>query len=165
MKIEIVVNTRTHKEHKKIAGILNRIVGEKGYEIIIIDMGAEMPEHEKSRRIKQEWPHLIITCDMAGFELRNTLGYATYRVMPYRMAHILPGEYALYGERLQEPMNFSMFFFASSVTAKEIKKNHPETENVYPVDTFSGPKWWDDDKKVRELVDTIIRVTEIELDF
>jgi len=165
MKIEIVVNTCVYKEHNKITEILNRILREKGYEIIIIDLGADIPEHEKSRMIKQELPHLLITFDMAGFELRNTLDYATYNVMPYRMAHILPGVYTGYSKWLQESMNFSMFFFASFETAEEIKKNHPEIENVHPVDTFSAPRWWDDENKVRELVNKIIDDTEIELDF
>lgn len=165
MKIEIVINSAIYREHKKIADTFIKILQEKEYGIIIVDLGADVPVHEKSQMIKQEQPHLLISFDMAGFELRTTLDYATYNVMPYRMAHILPEEYSLYSKWLQESMNFSMFFYAASKTAEEIKKNHPETENVYSVDAFSNSRWWGDDNIVRELVNKIVNDTEIELDY
>lgn len=165
MKIVIVINTGEYKRHSKMGEVFSNVLREKGYEINTIDLGKDISPHEKSGMIKQVQPHLIITFDMAGFELRTTLDSASYNVMPYRMAHILPGEYSLYSKWLQESMNFSMFFYAPVKTAEEIKKNHPEIENVYSVDTFSNPRWWDDDNKVRELVDKIVNDTEIELDF
>lgn len=165
MKIEIVINSGIYSVHKKIAEVFTKVLQEREYEFFIIDLGVDMPAHEKVQMIKQNQPHLIITFDMAGFELRTTLEHATYNVMPYRMAHILPGEYLLYSKWLQEPMNFSMFFYASDKTAEEIKKNHPETENVYSVDTFSSSRWWDDDNKIGELINKIINDTEIKLDF
>lgn len=165
MKIEIVINTRRHKEHNEIAEIFAGILREKEYKIVIVDLGVDMRAHEKSQMIKQEQPHLIITFDMAGFELRTTLDNASYNIMPYRMAHILPGEYRVYSEWLRESMNFSMFFYASAKTAEDIKKNHLGTENVYPVDRLSVSRWWDDNDKVCELIHKIINDTEIELDF
>lgn len=165
MKIEIVVNSRIYREHKKITEAFAKVLQEKEYEVIIIDLGTDMPAHEKSQMIKQGQPHLIITFDMSGFELRTTLDHATYNVMSYRMAHILLGEYREYSKWFWESMNFSMFFYAPAKTAKEIKKNHPEIENVYSVDTFSASRWWDDNDKVCELIHKIINDTEIELDF
>lgn len=165
MKIAIVINTGEYKRHSKMGEVFFNALREKGYEIKIIDLGKDIPAHEKSGMIKQVQPQLIITFDMAGFELRTTLDSASYNVMPYRMAHILPGEYPLYSKWLQESMNFSMFFYALSETAEEIKKNHPETENVYSVDTFSSPRWWDDNNIVCDLINKIVNDTEIELDF
>lgn len=165
MKIKIIINNRIYRDQKRITEAFEKELQEKKYEVNIIDLGKDIPAHEKSGMIKQGQPHLIITFDMAGFELRTTLDSASYNVMPYRMAHILPGEYSLYSKWLQESMNFSMFFYASVKTAEEIKKNHPEIENVYSVDTFSTPRWWDDENMVGELVDKIVNDTEIELDF
>ena len=165
MKVELVINSWIHKEHDKMAKEIVRILREKEYEVVVVDLGTDISAHEISRMIKKEQPHLIITFDMAGFELRTTLDHATYNVMPYRMAHILPGEYRKYSKWIEESMNFSMFFYAPVKTAEEIKKNHPETENVYPMDMFSVSRWWDDNDKVCELVNKIINDTEIELDF
>lgn len=165
MKIKIIINNGIYREHKIIAEAFEKELLEKKYEVNIIDLGKDIPAHEKNGMIKQGQPHLIITFDMAGFELRTTLDSASYNVMPYRMVHILPGEYSLYSKWLQESMNFSMFFYATTETTEEIKKNHPETENVYLTNTFSNPRWWDNDNTVRELVNQIINDTEIELDF
>lgn len=165
MKIKIIINSGIYKEHKKIAEAFVKELQEKEYEVMIVDLQKDIPAHEKNQIIKQEHSHLIITFNMVGFELRTTLNSASYNVMPYRMAHVLLEEYSLYSKWLQEPMNFSMFFYASDKTAEEIKKNHPETENVYSVDAFSNSRWWDDDNTVHELVNKIINDTEIELDF
>ena len=74
-------------------------------------MAEDILDYLKAELIEAEKPHLLVSFDMAGFELRNTLNEASYGVMSFRMAHILLKEYEVYEKWFGGIMNFSMFLF------------------------------------------------------
>lgn len=163
VKILLVINTKKNVYHAHIAELLEtELVTGKGYQVSRIDMGMGLPLHEKENAIRREQAQLIVTLDLAGFELRNTLECASYNVMSCRMAHLLLGQYQEYRQWLDEPMNFSMFFFGGEVLCKQIQQKHPLIEHVLPAEQLTGIH---EEGACKALIELIVQETELEIDY
>lgn len=166
MKILIIINTSKYPEHRNVGDIFKKAFEVKGYEVKQIDLGPIQKEYVKSGMIENEKPQLLVTFDMAGFEMRTLLEKATYNTMPYRMAHFLLKDYEAYKkEWLEDDMNFSMFFYASEQTGQAIKERHPDIEHVTVLETCSVEQWGKKPFLVECQVNTVIGDTEIENDY
>lgn len=162
MKIVIVINTKQYPSHAQRAALLQTELSEReGYVVTLIDMGTNIPLHEKTYAISNESAKLIITLDMAGFELRNTMESASYNVMHCRMAHLLFGQYKEYEKWLDEIMNFSMFFFAEEKLCKQIQQKHSHIDNIRCVEYLTQ---LEDESACESVVELILQETEVEAD-
>ena len=166
MKVVIVYDGQKWQEHLQFSCILRQICEEEGYEVALVDLANIQAGYEKKKMIVSHKPDLLVTLDLAGFEMRTLAEKATYNVMPYRMAHILLHKYAEYQtEWLEDDMNFSMFFYAAEQTATDIMRNHPSIEKVIPLCLDVTTKWVQDQTVLQQLADTIIQDTEIAIDY
>lgn len=165
IKVEIVMNTKLHKEHKPICDLFVKAFQNRNYEVKVIDLEMELLPYEKADLIREGNPQLLVTFDMAGFEMRSTLDRASYSIMPYRMAHVLLNEYEDYEKWLGETMNFSMFFYGAAKTVEQIHKKHPEIDHVQIIEPCSVSEWIKDPLYIMQLADKMIEDTEIELDY
>ncbi len=165
LKVVIVMNTKLNEEHEQAADLFKKAFGEKDYAVKIIDLAEDILEHKKADVIREENPHLLVSFDMAGFEMRTTLNQASYGIMTFRMAHVLLKEYEEYEKWLDGIMNFSMFFYGMDKTVQQIHEKHPEIDHVQRIESCSVSEWMKEPKYITQLIDRIIADTEIELDY
>lgn len=132
----IVIDAGKHPEHCKKAERVKDVIA-KRCDGVIIDMSEEGALHEKYFRIRACNPTLIVTLDLAGFELLTENDTYSYNMIPCRMAHLLFGKLEEYQEILNGEFNFSMFFYARKEVCRQIREQFPEICNVnsYPAES------------------------------
>lgn len=135
----LVIDTKKHPEHKKLAAVIKELVQsgnllEGMIELGTVDMAQKLPLHEIYFQISSAMPEFVITLDLAGFELRTEGDGYSYNTIPCRMAHFLLGEPEKYREILAGEFNFSMFFYAAQKSCAAIQKEYPELLNVCVMD-------------------------------
>ncbi len=129
LKIVVIINTLDHKNHQDIAARLKRALSD--HEVIIFDLNCCMQEHERYYTIRDMRADLIITLDMAGFEMKNIMGVISYDSLKCRMAHLLFDKAYKYSEKLECLQNLSMFtYIRQEEDADEFGKNWPTVPNV-----------------------------------
>ena len=163
MKIVLITNTKRYPMHDKVASLVCNVLKDtRECQIRKIDIGEDLPFHEKASRIQAEQPNLIITFDMVGFELRTTMERPTYNIMPFRMAHLLFEKYKEYEHLLADFMNFSMFFFGEKALCEKIQHKHPHIDNICCIEEIA---MMNDEDACKIVVEKIMQVTEMDIDY
>lgn len=109
MKIAIIINSIRYKNHTEKAEIFKRVLGNKVNELLLIDMNSRLKDYEIFYQLRDYKPDLVITFDLAGFELRTELNDISLNILPCRMAHILFDKSYKYPELKSVLLNISHF--------------------------------------------------------
>lgn len=158
MKTLYLINSEKYNYHKElIKDFLIVIPGE------IIDMGDGKDYGERFREIDSIHPDIIITYDLAGFELRTGSDTLSLNNIYARMAHILFHKTNYYGGNLRLRQNLSMFtYIPCEENISECRSLYPEIPNIcefvsimYKADNDTDHKynqsnireWWETFKK------------------
>lgn len=128
----IIIHTSQYPSHTDIAGMLVNTLSVFGVSCTVIDIGDGDALHKQFGRIKSQSPQLIISLDMAGTEMRTESGRLAYNQLPCRMAYFLLQPLDTYScDRLNQPFNFSMFFFtAGQSDAALLAERYPDLPNI-----------------------------------
>lgn len=149
MKILIVIDTRKRPEHKKTENIYRDILGTEN-EICIVDMASGKPDYVIFNEIAASDSDLVITFDLAGFNLKTELNTISYNTLTCRVAHIL-SDMNQPGDRLDEQLNLSHFMYLPDGTdLSEFAAGHKNIPNVSVAPALgedSIRKWFADAKK------------------
>lgn len=129
MKILIVYNSQKYKYHEKtVETILAVAMKQFGKDTVVdkLDMSSDCPLHELFYRIRDNGAQLIITLDLAGFELRTENDSISLNGIHSRIVNILlKGSDSFAGE-LKCRQNLSMYTY---IPARE---NHEAVSRRYP---------------------------------
>lgn len=130
-KILILIHSGKYPEHQARLKGLKELLTEEGNETFLVDMSDKESHFEQYRKIKSFGAEIILTMDLAGFELRTETGSITLNQLPCLMFHLLFHPVEDYGKVLQEPFNFSMFFYAAADGDRmRLEQNYPNIENA-----------------------------------
>ena len=110
MRVLVVSDSVRRKDHPAICDRLREALDA---EVIVFDMNCCMQQHEKYYTIKEMEPDVIITLDMAGFDMVNIMGVPSYDSLRCRMAHLIFDKAFKYREELSLIQNLSMFTYVT----------------------------------------------------
>lgn len=95
-------------------------------DIVMLDTSKEKRPY-LSRDIRNEDPDLLVSYDLAGFELTTLTDGLTYNLIDCRQIHIIKSDRLSNEKRLKEVMSINMFFFTKSrKTGDYLKENYPK---------------------------------------
>lgn len=153
-----LINTKEYPYHKNIVSDFTKVIpGE------VIDMSQGSPLHEIYYEIEKKSPNVVITFDLAGFELRTGSDTLSLNGLYARMAHIIFSKKNVNSSNLKLRQNLSMFtYIPEGIGVDEVKRTCPEVPNIsnfvqfiYRADNVdehemnqnSIRRWWDDFKR------------------
>jgi len=136
MKILFIINSSRHKKHNKLMNDVKTALESK-HEYLLVDMAANKELHLLYRDIIASHANLVITFDMAGFELRTEGNETSLNLLTQRVVHLLFDKPYKYQAELSEWLNLSHFLFVPADTdIDEFVANHSNIPNV-----MAMPDW------------------------
>lgn len=158
MKVLYLINSKEYSYHK---GMINDFTACISGDVIDMSCGEYL--HEIYYDIEEKSPDVIITFDLAGFELRTASDTLSLNRIYARMAHIIFSKKCLSDRSLKERQNLSMFtYIPNGYNIAEVMNKCPEVPNVfefvkvsYKADTepeheenkVNIEKWWETFKR------------------
>ena len=162
MKILYIINSKEYSYHKNIITDFTRNIPG-----MVFDMGDGADYGMRYHEIEANSPDVIITFDLAGFELRTGGDTLSLNNLYARMAHILFHKPDYYGNNLRLRQNLSMFtYIPCDENILEYGSRYPEIPNICEfvsiinnADNDSDHKdnqsnireWWEEFKKAAML--------------
>ena len=126
MKLLYLINSRQFNYHKDIIRDFTAVIPGD-----IIDMGDGTNLGERYREIAGYAPDVVITLDLAGFELRTGNDTLSLNNIYGKMAHILFHKTNFYGACLKARQNLSMFtYIPEGEDVKACMERYREIPNI-----------------------------------
>lgn len=163
MNAAFVINTKKNPEYSDVYRKLAAAFEKKGFTAAVVDMGEERPLHEQFFRLRNIKPQLVITFDLAGFEMRTLQETPSFNIISCRMAHLIMKADKETEDCLNVPLNFSMFFYtADSDHAESIRKKYPFVEHISALKALGEITVEEDPYVWENIADTLIKDTELD---
>lgn len=157
-EIVYLINTSEYSYHKTVVKDFTDVIPGD-----VIDMSSGLALHEIFYEIKKKNPDVIITFDLAGFELRTGSDTLSLNGIYARMAHIIFSKKNVDSSNLRLRQNLSMFtYIPMGVNAETVRAKYPEVPNIsnfkefwYKADSIaeheqnrsSVTDWWNEFKR------------------
>jgi hypothetical protein len=139
MNIIVLSNTLKYPYHTQIIKALNTIFFTNGSNAQIINISDQTPMSELSRQLSSLPADIIITLDLAGFELRTLTGECLLNMLPCKVCNILWGNKSEYDKYLTGKLSLSMLFYDATGTDNQLPSKYPNMRYYYPTaQTISG---------------------------
>lgn len=84
-----------------------------------------------SQQLADTNPDLIITLDLAGFELRTLTGECLLNMLPCKICNILWGDKPEYAEYLSGKLSLSMLFYDATGNDNQLPVKYPNMRYYY----------------------------------
>lgn len=131
MNIIVLSNTHKYPYHTQITKALNTIVFSNGSNAHIIDIkNANSPQF--TQQLSSNTPDIIITLDLAGFELRTLTGECLLNMLPCKVCNIIWGDKPEYSKYLSSKLSLSMLFYDATGTDNQLPSKYPNMRYYYP---------------------------------
>lgn len=108
-KTVVVYNSRNDSGIAKVVDTIRDYMKNYSKNISLYDFKDRKLQHEHYFAIGKLNPDLIITIDMAGFEMRTETDKPSYNIMHCRLIHVLLHEREYYGEFADDRLTLSQF--------------------------------------------------------
>ncbi len=142
MRILYLIDSKKNY-HKRILPQFLEITGGE-----VIDMADPIPLSDMYFRIEEYRPDVVITFDLAGFELRTSSDTLSLNNIYARMAHILFGSSGNYGADIKARQNLSMFtYIPDGEDCSEFLRRNPLIANVACFKAFDRNAESDEEKE------------------
>lgn len=132
MNIIILSNTLKFPYHNQIIKALNTIVSTNGSSAQVIDISVKTPMSKSSRQLSSLSADIIITLDLAGFELRTLTGECLLNMLPCKVCNILWGDKPEYNKYLTGKLSLSMLFYDATGVDYQLPSKYPNMRYYYP---------------------------------
>lgn len=162
MKILYLIDEKKYSYHKYLVKLFLPIIPGEVY-----DMSGLDALYEKFNYIRDYSPNVIISFDLAGFELRTVDNTLSLNGIYCRQANILFQKATVYGQDLMHRQNLSMYtYVCAKDDSDKLKETYREVPNIYRMpEIWYKPsnniqeetnkenikKWWDEFKKEARL--------------
>lgn len=132
MNIIVLSNNRNYPYHTQITKALNTIVSSNGSNAQIIDTSDKTSLSGLSLQLSSHTPEIIITLDLAGFELRTLTGECLLNMLPCKICNIIWGNKPEYKNFLSGKLSLSMLFYDAAGKDNELPAQYPYLRYYYP---------------------------------
>lgn len=131
-QITILYNTLLDQEQKKLATQLSSTLKKNGYETKLVPIRSELDTDRLIKSIHPETCQLILTVNMAGYNLLNTDAAPALNHLTINIVNYINFPPEIFDVLFDMRMNFTMsFLFASKKDADYVTKKHPRLRNVF----------------------------------
>lgn len=132
MNIIVLSDTLKFPYHNQITKALKTIFSTNGSNAQFIDISIKTPMSELSRQLSSLPADIIITLDLAGFELRTITGECLLNMLPCKVCNILWGDKPEYNKYLTGKLSLSMLFYDATGTDNQLLAKYPDMRYYYP---------------------------------
>ena len=95
-------------------------------DIVMLDTSKDKRPY-LSRDIRNEHPDILVSYDLAGFELTTLTDGLAYNLIDCRQIHLIKSDKLSNEKRLNEVMSINMFFFTKDRVIEDyLKENYPK---------------------------------------
>lgn len=128
----ILTNTSHHPYHSNILSILSKCTNLKNFNTHIIDINKQSNTSAICQKLSQSSPDLIITLDLAGFELRTVTGECLLNMLPCKTCNIIWGDKPAYKEYLTGKLSLAMLFYDATGKDNQLPAKYSYMRYYYP---------------------------------
>lgn len=131
MKIVILSNTNKFPYHTQITKALNNTASSVLFCAYFVDISNKTPISSISQQLSTECPDVIITLDLAGFELRTLTGESLLNMLPCKVCNIIWGDKPEYSNYLSGKLSLSMLFYDATSNDNQLPSKYPNMRYYY----------------------------------
>lgn len=132
MNIIVLSSTHNYRYHAEITKALNTIFSTNGSNAQTIDISVKTPMPELNRQLSSCSADILITLDLAGFELRTLTGECLLNMLPCKVCNILWGDKSEYNKYLTGKLSLSMLFYDATGIDNQLPAKYPDMRYYYP---------------------------------
>lgn len=131
-QITILYNALFDQEQKKLATQLSSTLKKNNYETKLVSIRSDSDTDRLMKSIHPETCQLILTVNMAGYNLLNTDGSPALNHLTINIVNYINLSPEIFDILFDMRMNFTMsFLFSSQKDTDYVTKNHPRLRNVF----------------------------------
>lgn len=127
----ILVNTKRYPYHRNILSVLADHLFPNDTDISIIDL-SQSNISALGQHLDAAAPDLVITLDLAGFEIRTYTGECFLNILPSKICNIIWGSKPEYENFLNGKLSLSMLFYDATGINHELSSVYPYLRYYYP---------------------------------
>lgn len=131
-QITILYNALLDQEQKKLATQLSSTLKKNNYETKLVSIRSDLDTDRLIKSIHPETCQLILTVNMAGYNLLNTDASPALNHLTINIVNYINFPPEIFDILFDMRMNFTMsFLFSSKKDTDYVTKNHPRLRNVF----------------------------------
>lgn len=133
-KVIILSNINKFSYHEQIIKALKNTASPVLSGALITDISDKSNFSSVSDKLSSECPDIIITLDLAGFELRTLTGECLLNMLPCKVCNIIWGNKPEYNAFLNGKISLSMIFYDATGQDNHLLSAYPNMHYYYSTD-------------------------------
>lgn len=146
----IISNISKYPQHATLIKLLTNNITQSHH----ADINKTSPS-ALSQQLSLSSPDIIITLDLAGFELKTLTGECLFNTLPAKILNIIHGDQPEYHTFLSKKLSLSMLFYDMSGQDYQLPDKYKNMRYYYPVSQVTSSPTYDSDCNTSQILSDI----------
>ena len=146
----IISNISKYPQHATLIKLLTNTITQSHH----ADINKTSPS-VLSQQLSLSAPDIIITLDLAGFELKTLTGECLFNTLPAKMLNIIHGDQPEYHNYISKKLSLSMLFYDMTGHDHQLPGKYKNMRYYYPISQVASSLTCDTDCNTSQILSDI----------